>query len=165
MMFCGFRASRSIWLGSLTSVWVIEAGSGAVRCLFAQVELGEWVWCAWRQRLVAHLVRSGIGGRKLRVASIGETGGQPPQQLDLAIHLTQKQRPAVTGHSARREPGFNAARKMRCKILATLCKQRPLRFLGIHSSRQRSYATKTAAFCNFFFNPELLSASTVRNAG
>jgi CRP-like cAMP-binding protein len=46
---------------------------------------------------------------------VGETVGQPTQQLDLAIRLTQQQRAAVAAHLAATKSSLDAGRQMDCK--------------------------------------------------
>ena len=84
-----------------------------------------------------------------RRSAIDEAARQPPQQVDLAVHLAQQQRPAVAGNLTGGEPGLHAARKMSCKcerFLVTLCHQKGRLRTANTTSRQRSYAMKRRPF-------------------
>src|SRR6202021_1640790 len=91
----------------------------------AQLLVGVHILIAQRQSVDAlrqHL-REWVGDQPRRT-TIGKTVAQTPQQVDLAIDLSQQQCSAVARHSTSGEPGFHTARKMRCKgkrFLVTLC--------------------------------------------
>ena len=88
---------------------------------------------------------------------VDETGRHPLQQTDLAIGLTQQQRPAVGRYLPGCETGLYPARKMRCKredFLITLCHKRGRPFRSHNSSRQRSYDTEKTAFPVIFLLPD-----------
>src|ERR1700727_789634 len=69
-------------------------------------------------------------------------------------------RPAVNSASTRREKWA-----VRERFFDTLFHQRPLLFRHSTTPEQRSYATKTAAFCYLFLPRIYPSNSTVRNRG
>jgi hypothetical protein len=54
----------------------------------------------------------GLALDQQRRPPVGETGRHPLEQIDLAIGLTQQQRPAIGRYLARSETGLDAARKM-----------------------------------------------------
>ena len=98
-----------------------------------------------------------------RVA-IAKTACQPPQQVDLAIHLAQQLRPTIAGHLASREPGLHAARKRAVNPntswlhsvigKAASTRQQP-------RLRQRSYAMKRRPF-QLLSSPRIYSPPTPR---
>ena len=68
-----------------------------------------------------------------RRSAIDKAARQPPQQVDLALHLAQQQRTAVAGNLTSGKSRLHTARKMGCKserFLSTLCHQRPLLFIA-----------------------------------
>src|SRR6202043_1115046 len=104
-----------------------------------------------------------------RHAPILKTARQTAQQVDLALHLAQQQRPALAGHVTSREPGLHPARKMSCKLernLVTLCHQRPLPFEAFSYVWSTQLCHENSGLLPLFllwlFTPCLLP---VRNAG
>ncbi len=62
-----------------------------------------------------------------RRSAILKTARQPPQQVDLAVHLAQQQRTAIGGNLTGGKPCLHPTRKMNCKckrFLVTLCHQK-----------------------------------------
>ena len=105
----------------------------------------------------------------LLIAPVTEAGGQTPQQVDLAIHLTQQQSPTVRGDLTGGEASFHTTRKMSCKcerFLVTLCHQKGRLRTAINYVHTTQLCHEKTAFPNLF-QPQLtaLANRTVRNAG
>jgi hypothetical protein len=61
---------------------------------------------------------------------VSETVGETRQKVDLAIHFTQQQSPAIARHLPAGKSSFDMAGKMGCKkkrFLDTLCHEKGLR--------------------------------------
>jgi hypothetical protein len=104
------------------------------------------------QRQPVDALRQHLGQMVLdqqRRPAVAEAARQSPQQVDLAVHLAQKQSPAVGRHLEGGKPRFHAARKMGCKcerFLVTLCHKKGRLRTATTTSRQRCYAIKRRPF-------------------